>query len=43
MVSQRRSVVPEGFSLDNTAQAVQVLDIVRVPAEQKLTDYFTSV
>ena len=43
---------PEGFSLDNTAQAVLGvregggqalrLDVVRVPAEQVLTDYLTS-
>jgi predicted Zn-dependent protease len=43
---------PEGFSLDNTAQAVLGvregggqalrLDVVRVPAEQKLADYLTS-
>ncbi|MDB5600228.1 MAG: Zn-dependent protease [Xanthobacteraceae bacterium] len=43
---------PEGFSLDNTAQAVlgikqgggQALrvDVVRVPAEQKLTEYLNS-
>jgi predicted Zn-dependent protease len=43
---------PEGFSLDNTAQAVLGvkdgggqalrLDVVRVPAEQSLTDYLTS-
>jgi predicted Zn-dependent protease len=43
---------PEGFSLDNTAQAVfgvkdsgaqaLRLDVVRVPAEQELSDYLTS-
>jgi len=43
---------PEGFSLDNTAQAVLGikdggnqafrLDVVRVPAEQSLTDYLNS-
>jgi predicted Zn-dependent protease len=43
---------PDGFSLDNTAQAVLGvregggqalrLDVVRVPAEQKLVDYLTS-
>jgi predicted Zn-dependent protease len=43
---------PEGFSLDNTAQAVLGvregggqalrLDVVRVPAEQTLADYLTS-
>jgi predicted Zn-dependent protease len=43
---------PEGFSLDNTAQAVlgikegdgqaMRLDVVRVPAEQTLADYLTS-
>jgi predicted Zn-dependent protease len=43
---------PDGFALDNTAQAVLGvregggqalrLDVVRVPAEQKLTDYLTS-
>jgi predicted Zn-dependent protease len=43
---------PEGFSLDNTAQAVLGikdggnqafrLDVVRVPAEQSLRDYLTS-
>ena len=43
---------PEGFSLDNTAQAVLGvkhgggqalrLDVVRVPAEQKLAEYLTS-
>ena len=43
---------PEGFSLDNTAQAVLGvkegggqalrLDVVRVPAEQPLTEYLTS-
>ncbi len=43
---------PEGFSLDNTAQAVLGvrdgggqalrLDVVRVPAEQVLTEYLTS-
>ncbi len=43
---------PEGFSLDNTAQAVLGikhgggealrLDVVRVPAEQTLSDYLTS-
>jgi predicted Zn-dependent protease len=43
---------PEGFSLDNTAQAVfgvkesggqaLRLDVVRVPAEQSLKDYLTS-
>jgi predicted Zn-dependent protease len=45
-------MAPEGFALDNTAQAVLGikdngsqalrLDIVRVPAEQKLTEYLTS-
>jgi predicted Zn-dependent protease len=45
-------VAPEGFTLDNTAQAVLGvkegggqalrLDVVRVPAEQKLADYLTS-
>ena len=45
-------VAPEGFTLDNTAQAVLGvkegggqalrLDVVRVPAEQPLTDYLTS-
>src|SRR5262249_1901673 len=45
-------VAPEGFTLDNTAQAVlgvkeggsQALrmDVVRVPAEQTLADYLTS-
>jgi predicted Zn-dependent protease len=45
-------MAPEGFSLDNTAQAVLGvregggqalrLDVVRVPAEQKLADYLTS-
>lgn len=43
---------PEGFALDNTAQAVigvreggtqaMRFDVVRVPAEQTLTDYLTS-
>jgi len=43
---------PEGFSLDNTAQAVigvreggsqaMRFDVVRVPAEQKLTEYLNS-
>jgi predicted Zn-dependent protease len=43
---------PDGFTLDNTAQAVfgvkdngaqaLRLDVVRVPAEQKLSDYLTS-
>jgi predicted Zn-dependent protease len=43
---------PEGFTLDNTAQAVfgvkdngaqaLRLDVVRVPAEQELSDYLTS-
>ncbi len=43
---------PEGFSLDNTAQAVigvreggqqaMRFDVVRVPAEQTLTDYLKS-
>ncbi len=43
---------PEGFTLDNTAQAVLGvkdggnqalrLDVVQVPAEQKLTDYLSS-
>jgi predicted Zn-dependent protease len=45
-------MAPEGFSLDNTAQAVLGvkesgnqalrLDVVRVPAEQSLTDYLNS-
>ncbi len=45
-------MAPDGFSLDNTAQAVLGvregggqalrLDVVRVPAEQKLGDYLTS-
>ncbi len=45
-------VAPEGFALDNTAQAVLGikegggqalrLDVVRVPAEQTLTDYLNS-
>jgi predicted Zn-dependent protease len=45
-------VAPEGFALDNTAQAVLGvrdgggqalrLDVVRVPAEQTLADYLTS-
>jgi predicted Zn-dependent protease len=45
-------VAPEGFTLDNSAQAVLGvkegggqalrLDVVRVPAEQKLADYLTS-
>jgi predicted Zn-dependent protease len=45
-------VAPEGFSLDNTAQAVLGvkegggqalrLDVVRVPAEQTLADYLNS-
>src|SRR6185369_12137662 len=45
-------LAPEGFSLDNTAQAVLGvkegggqalrLDVVRVPAEQTLADYLTS-
>jgi predicted Zn-dependent protease len=45
-------LAPDGFSLDNTAQAVfgvnedgaqaLRLDVVRVPAEQKLADYLTS-
>src|SRR5207245_4143185 len=45
-------VAPEGFALDNTAQAVLGvkegggqalrLDVVRVPAEQPLTEYLTS-
>jgi predicted Zn-dependent protease len=45
-------VAPDGFSLDNTAQAVLGvkegggqalrLDVVRVPAEQTLADYLTS-
>ena len=45
-------VAPEGFSLDNTAQAVLGvkegggqalrLDVVRVPAEQTLAEYLTS-
>jgi predicted Zn-dependent protease len=45
-------VAPDGFSLDNTAQAVLGLkengsqalrlDVVRVPAEQKLADYLAS-
>jgi predicted Zn-dependent protease len=45
-------VAPEGFALDNTAQAVLGvksgggqalrLDVVRVPAEQSLRDYLTS-
>jgi predicted Zn-dependent protease len=45
-------VAPDGFSLDNTAQAVLGLkengsqalrlDVVRVPTEQKLTDYLAS-
>jgi predicted Zn-dependent protease len=45
-------VAPEGYTLDNTAQAVfgvtengeqaLRLDVVRVPAEQKLSDYLNS-
>jgi predicted Zn-dependent protease len=45
-------VAPEGFALDNTAQAILGvkegggealrLDVVRVPAEQSLTDYVNS-
>jgi predicted Zn-dependent protease len=45
-------MAPEGFTLDNTAQAVLGvkegggqalrLDVVRVPSEQPLTDYLTS-
>jgi predicted Zn-dependent protease len=45
-------IAPDGFTLDNTAQAVLGikdgggqalrLDVVRVPAEQKLTEYLTS-
>ena len=45
-------VAPEGYTLDNTAQAVfgvtengeqaLRLDVVRVPAEQSLSDYLTS-
>jgi predicted Zn-dependent protease len=45
-------VAPEGFSLDNTAQAILGvkegggqalrLDVVRVPTEQSLTDYLNS-
>jgi predicted Zn-dependent protease len=45
-------MAPEGYALDNTAQAVfgvkdggaqaLRLDVVRVPAEQKLPDYLTS-
>src|SRR6476646_6613782 len=45
-------LAPEGFSLDNTAQAVlgvkegggqaMRLDVVRVPTEQKLSEYLTS-
>jgi predicted Zn-dependent protease len=45
-------VAPEGFTLDNTAQAILGvkegggealrLDVVRVPAEQSLTDYVNS-
>src|SRR5262249_45230281 len=45
-------VAPEGFSLDNTAQAILGvkegggqalrLDVVRVPTEQTLTDYLNS-
>jgi predicted Zn-dependent protease len=45
-------LAPQGFTLDNTAQAIlgvkegggqaMRLDVVRVPAEQKLSDYLTS-
>src|SRR5262249_12026481 len=45
-------MAPEGFTLDNTAQAVLGvkdgggqalrLDVVRVPAEQRLTEYLSS-